>query len=59
MPSVGVVFVDERGYCVSGLLAGGKVVPAEQLELQVRPVDWVTPALRHASTNRLPVYSPP
>jgi hypothetical protein len=25
----------------------------------VRPMDWVTPALRHAFTNRLPVYSPP
>src|ERR1700751_143470 len=25
----------------------------------VRPVDWVTPALRQACTNRLPVYSPP
>jgi len=52
------------------LVAGGKVVPAEQLELQgrverfrdgvvegrpVHPMDWVTPALRHASTNRLPV----
>jgi hypothetical protein len=36
MSSVGVVFVDERGYCVSGLFAGGKVVPAEQLELQGR-----------------------
>ena len=25
----------------------------------VRPMDWVTPALRHASTNRLAVYSLP
>jgi hypothetical protein len=25
----------------------------------VRPMDWVTPALRQAFTKRLPVYSPP
>src|SRR3984893_19151964 len=25
----------------------------------VRPMDWVTPALRQACTKRLPVYSPP
>src|SRR6476659_9001183 len=69
MSSVTVVFVDPGGYRMACLLTGGEVVATQQLELHVelnasltalssaepvRPMDWVTPADRHASTNRLP-----